>query len=353
MTAQKGRVGRADSRVVALVALLLGALAGGGFVVATSHSGPSPTPASPAPSVDDAAVRAMALQERVVAVIKQVGPAVVEIETSTGPGSGVIYDSRGDIVTNAHVVGTSTSFTVTLANGDSYPGVLVGSYVPDDIAVIRISAGGLAPARFGDSSKLSVGDFVLAIGNPLGLRSSVTEGIVSALGRQVSEASGYALPDVIQTSAEINPGNSGGALVDLDGNVVGIPTLGAALPTGGNNAPGIGFAISSNRARTIADQLIASGRVTDSGRADAGLTLQTSETRGAQVIGVDVSGPAERAGVVVGDTITAVDKTQVPDYPTYTEVIAAHHPGDVVTLTIVHRDGTAATVKVTLGTFAG
>jgi S1-C subfamily serine protease len=198
-----------------------------------------------------------------------------------------------------------------------------------------------------------VGDFVLAIGNPLGLRSSVTEGIVSALGRQVSEASGYALPDVIQTSAEINPGNSGGALVNLDGEVVGIPTLGKAPPTGGSNAPGIGFAISSNRARTIADQLIASGRVTDSGRADAGLTLQTSETLGALVIGVDVGGPAERAGIVVGDTVTAVDKTQVPDYPTYTEVIAAHHPGDVVTLTIVHQDGITASVKVTLGTFAG
>ena len=340
----------------ALVVLLLGALVGGGLVFAVSHSGPSPTPTSPAsatPSVDDAASRAMALQERVVAVVKQVSPAVVAIEGGPGQGSGVVYDSKGDVVTNAHVVGTSTSFTVTLASGDSYPAVLVGSYVPDDIAVIRISAGGLAPARFGDSSKLSVGDFVLAIGNPLGLRSSVTEGIVSAVGRQVSEVSGYALPDVIQTSAHINAGSSGGALVDLDGEVVGIPTLGKAPPTGGDNAPGIGFAISSNRARTIADQLIASGRVTDSGRADAGLTLETSETRGALVIGVETGGPADKAGIVVGDTVTAVDRTQVPDYPTYTEAIAAHRPGDEVTLTVVRRDGTTATVKVTLGTFTG
>ena len=353
MTAQKGWSGRVDSRVAVLVAMLLGALAGGGFVLATSHSGPSPTPASSAPSLADERAQAVALQERMVAVIKQVSPAVVEIETDTGPSSGVIYDKNGDIVTNAHVVGTATSFTVTLASGDSYPGVLVGSYVPDDIAVIRIGATSLAPARFGDSAKLSVGDFVLAIGNPLGLRSSVTEGIVSGLGRQVSEPFGYALPDVIQTSAEINPGNSGGALVDLNGDVVGIPTLGAALPVTGGNAPGIGFAISSNRARTIADQLIASGRVTDSGRADAGLTLQTSETHGALVIGVDGGGPADKAGIVVGDTITAVGTEQIPDFPTFTEAIAAHHPGDVVTLTIVHHDGTMAKVPVTLDTLPG
>jgi putative serine protease PepD len=356
VTEQKGWLDRIDTRVVALVAVLLGALVGGSFVFATVHSGPSPTPTSPPPSplssVDVAAL-AKALQERVVAVVEQVGPSVVEIEGGAGTGSGVVYDSGGDIVTNAHVAGTSTSFTVTLANGDSYPATLVGSYVPDDIAVIRVKAAVLAPARFGDSSKLHVGDFVLAIGNPLGLRSSVSEGIVSALGRQRSEPSGYALPDVIQTSADINPGNSGGALVDLDGKVVGIPTLGAAPPTGGSNVPGIGFAISSNRARTIADQLIATGRVTDSGRADAGLTLQTSETHGAQVIGVDAGGPGEKAGIVAGDTVTAVDKADVPDYPTYTELIAAHHPGDAVTFAIVHQDGATATVKVILGTFVG
>jgi S1-C subfamily serine protease len=152
-----------------------------------------------------------------VAIIKQLTPSVVVIETDSGLGSGVIYDATGDIVTNAHVVGTAKSFKVTLSNGKSYTGSLVGSYTADDIAVVRITAPGLAPAVFGDSSQLSVGDFVLAMGNPLGLQSSVTEGIVSALGRQVSEPSGNTLPDVIQTSAAINPGNSGGALVDLLG----------------------------------------------------------------------------------------------------------------------------------------
>src|ERR1035437_7913859 len=150
---------------------------------------------------------AVALQDQFVAIIKQVSPSVVEIETSAGLGSGVIYDTKGDIVTNAHVVGTEPTFTVTLSDGRSFPGTLVGEYTPDDIAVIRITATGLTAATFGNSSQLSVGDFVLAMGNPLGLQSSVTEGIVSALGRQVSEPNGNALPDVIQTSAAINPGN--------------------------------------------------------------------------------------------------------------------------------------------------
>ena len=119
-----------------------------------------------------------------VAVIKQVSPSIVVIETATGLGSGIVYDNNGDIVTNAHVVGTSKTFKVTLANGKVYNGTLVGSYTADDIAVVHITAPGLSPATFGDSSKLFVGDFVMAMGNPLGLQSSVTEGIVSALGQR-------------------------------------------------------------------------------------------------------------------------------------------------------------------------
>ena len=238
----------------------------------------TPTPTTvPAPAVTVGS-GAAALQDQMVAVIKQVKPEVVQIETNQGLGSGIIYDSKGDIVTNAHVVSGSTTFTVTLSNGHAYPGTLVGSYQPDDIAVIRINASGLTPATFGDSSALSVGDFVLAIGNPLGLQSSVTEGIVSALGRQVSEPNGNALPDVIQTSAAINPGNSGGALVDLQGQVVGIPTLAATDAQLGGSAPGIGFAISSNRAKVIADQLIASGTVTNSGRSYLGVTLERCQS---------------------------------------------------------------------------
>ena len=303
---------------------------------------------TPATSTVAASGAATSLQDQMVAVIKQVSPAVVEIQTDSGLGSGVIYDSKGDIVTNAHVVGTATTFTVTLSNGHTYPGTLVGTYTPDDIAVIHISATGLTPASFGDSAQLSVGDFVLAMGNPLGLQSSVTEGIVSALGRQVSEPNGNALPDVIQTSAAINPGNSGGALVDLNGQVVGIPTLAATDPQLGGSAPGIGFAISSDRAKTIADQLIASGKVTNSGRAYMGVQLRDG-TDGPVIVQVLSGGPADKAGLAVGDLVLSIYGTLTPDSATLIDAVAARHPGDTVQLKVQHQAGTTATISLTLG----
>jgi putative serine protease PepD len=309
--------------------------------------------ATPAATLGSASDQAVALQDRMVSVIKQVSPSVVEISTSSGLGSGVVYDTKGDIVTNEHVVDGSTSFTVTLSNGKSYPATLVGLYIPDDIAVIHVNVTGLNPVPFADSSTLSVGDFVLAMGNPLGLQSSVTEGIISALGRQVSEPNGNALPDVIQTSAAINPGNSGGALVDLNGQVVGIPTLAATDPQLGGSAPGIGFAIASNRAKTIADQLIASGKVTNSGRAYMGVSLRDSFNGGALIVSVVPGGPAATAGLVAGDTVTSIDGTQVPDSSTLIEAVAADKPGDVVKLSVTHQDGTTATVSLTLGTLPG
>jgi putative serine protease PepD len=221
-------------------------------------------------SSGSAAIDPASLDGLVTHVVKQVDPSVVFIQTANGLGSGEVYDRRGDIVTNAHVVGSATAFRVTLSDDRQLAGTLVGAYAPDDVAVIKVNGTDLKPATFGDSSKLQVGQMVLAIGNPLGLQGSVTSGVVSAVGRQVSEGS-TTLPDAVQTSAPINPGNSGGALVDLESRVIGIPTL-AALSSGaagaaGAQAPGIGFAIASNRARFIADQLIKSGVVTNPGRA--------------------------------------------------------------------------------------
>ena len=195
-----------------------------------------------------------------MSVVRAVAPSVVVIETPSGLGSGVVFDDKGDVVTNAHVVGSDTQFKVTTAAGDRLDATLVGTFAPNDLAVIHTSGGTLTPATFGDSSALVVGDIVLAIGNPLGLQSSVTEGIVSATGRTVSEPGGAALPNVIQTSAPINPGNSGGALVNLAGEVVGIPTLTATDPQIGGAAVGIGFAIPSNTVRRVADQLIGEGQ---------------------------------------------------------------------------------------------
>jgi S1-C subfamily serine protease len=186
----------------------------------------------------------VALQTAFRRVVKAVSPSVVQVQTSEGLGSGIVFDDRRDIVTNAHVVGNANAFKVTLASGRQVPAALVGRWTPGDLAVVRARSGDLHAATFADSGKLAVGVIVMAVGNPLGLRSSVTQGIVSSLGRTVSEGSnGVTLPSAIQTSAAINPGNSGGALVDLQGRVVGIPTLAALDPElGGSAAPGIGFA---------------------------------------------------------------------------------------------------------------
>jgi putative serine protease PepD len=291
-----------------------------------------------------------ALQQQFVQVVKQVGPSVVLVQTGQGLGSGIVFDAQGDIVTNNHVVTGASGFQVVLANGKRYPARLVGAYAPDDLAVLRINALGLAPAAFADSKALSVGDLALAIGNPLGLQSSVTEGIVSALGRTVNEDTGVALPNVIQTSAAINPGNSGGALVNLLGQVIGIPTLAATDPQlGGGSAPGIGFAIPSNIVRNIAIQLIQSGTVTSSNRGSLGVQVGTTTSNAVLVSQVQAGGPAAEAGIRVGDLITSVNGTATPDPTTLTDVLAALKPGRVVIVTVTHADGVRQAAQVTLG----
>ncbi len=301
-----------------------------------------------------AAFGAEALQAQFVSVIQKVNPSVVLIQTNVGLGSGIVFDTHGDIVTNAHVAGGATSFTVTLADGRSVSGKLVGEFVPNDIAVIRASASNLQPATFGDSSKLQVGDIVLAMGNPLGLQSSVTEGIVSALGRTVAEPNGAALPNVIQTSAAINPGNSGGALVDLAGDVVGIPTLAATDPQIGGAAAGIGFAIPSNVAKDLASQIIAYGKVINSHRAYLGIqSADLFAGGGALVYSVVPGGPAAKAGLRAGDIITAIDGQAITSAADLATALADLKPGQTVSVSITHPDGSQATVHVTLGQLPG
>lgn len=263
-------------------------------------------------------------------------------------------------------MGSATAFQVLLS-GSATPrsARLVGRYAPDDLAVIKVAdRKNLRPASFADSGKLAVGDLVLAIGNPLGLASSVTEGIVSATGRTVSEPAeqgspGVTLPDTIQTSAAINPGNSGGALVNLAGQVIGIPTLAATdQQLGGGAAPGIGFAILSNTARLIARQLAKSGRVTNSGRAALGVAVSTvtnasGSPAGAGVVSVTKGDPAARAGISAGDVITALNGTATPDAEALTGALAELRPGQSVKLTVVRPDGDKTTVQVTLGQLTG
>ncbi|MEV7500701.1 trypsin-like peptidase domain-containing protein [Streptomyces sp. NPDC093018] len=301
------------------------------------------------------------LQSAYQRVIKQALPSVVQIEASRDLGSGIVYDDRGHIVTNAHVVGDEKTFRVTTAgNEEPLTASLVYSYPQQDLAVIKLDRvpDGLKPAVFGDSEKVEVGQIVLAMGSPLGLSSSVTQGIVSATGRTVSEGSsdggtGATIANMVQTSAAINPGNSGGALVNLDGQVVGIPTLAAADPNLGSAAAGIGFAIPASMARTIAGQIVREGRVVDSGRAALGITGRTVVDDRLQPAGVAIAtvrsgGPAAQAGLRTGDIITKVGNRSITTITSLQEALAADKPGGRTTVTY-QRDGAERTAQVTLG----
>jgi putative serine protease PepD len=326
-------------------ALVLGGCASG-------HDQPASTHAASAAPVSIPSTNA--LQNQFVQVISRVGPSVVLVQSNKGLGSGIVLDSQGYIVTNNHVVADSKDFQVVLADGKRYDAQVVGTFPPDDLAVLHIDAPGLTPAAFADSTKLAVGDLVLAIGNPLGLQSSVTEGIVSALGRTVNEDGGVALPNAIQTSAPINPGNSGGALVNLEGQVVGIPTLTATDPQlGGGQAPGIGFAIPSNTVKDIASQLVKQGKVTDSHRAYLGVQTATTTSGGPLVTEVQPGAPAASAGIQVGDRVTGVNGTPTPDQATLADVLAALAPGQTVAVAVVPPNGGTQTVQVTLGQYPG
>ena len=357
---------RARRAAVAVVAAV--AIGGSGVAVGAATAAPAPAavsaPATSAPAISAAAAAGGDARASYADVVRQVLPSVVLISTGEGLGSGVVLDHSGNIVTNAHVAGDATTFKVQVP-GDPAPRTasLVGSYPPDDLAVIRVSdPSGLQPARFADSAKAQAGDVVLAVGNPLGLSGSVTSGIISATGRVVAEPAtdgrpGATLPDAIQTSAPINPGNSGGALVTTAGEVIGIPTLTAGGTQGGAQVQGIGFAIPSNLARDIAKQLTTAGTVTNSHRAAIGVqvgaaTGQDGTAAGTGIVTVTSGGPADRAGLRPGDIIRTAGGTPTPDPQALAGVLAAAHPGDHLTLEIARGTG-QLTVSLTLGELPG
>ncbi|MFD3658801.1 S1C family serine protease [Streptomyces sp. NPDC058620] len=302
------------------------------------------------------------LQSDYQTVIKNVLPSVVQIDASSGLGSGIVYDAEGHIVTNAHVVGDEKTFKVTVATGEKVIGAsLVSAYPQQDLAVIKLDEmpEGLKPAKFGDSEKVAVGQIVMAMGSPLGLSSSVTQGIVSALGRTVTESragggTGATIANMVQTSAAINPGNSGGALVNLDSEVIGIPTLAATDPQMGDSAaPGIGFAIPVSMVKTVADQIIKDGRVTDSGRAALNITGRTVvdddyRPAGVALVSVARGGAADKAGLRVGDIITKIGDAEVTTITSLSEALADDEPGQKVTVTYLRSDA-RKTAEVTLG----
>jgi putative serine protease PepD len=306
-------------------------------------------------------------------VAASVLPSVVSIEVSTqqggGEGSGIVLSSDGLILTNNHVVADAANgagtITVTLNDGSTHKGTIVGRDPVSDLAVIRADGvSGLKKASLGSSAGLQPGQEVVAIGSPLGLQGSVTSGIVSALNRPVrtGDASGTesvsTVIDAVQTDAAINPGNSGGPLVDLSGNVVGINSAIASLGASSGSQSGsigVGFSIPIDEARIIATQLINTGSAT---HAQLGVSVQDASSSGSSVFSdgaavaqVTSGGAAQKAGLPTGAVITKVGSRTVDSADALIAAIRSHRPGDTVTITYT-QGGSTKTLPVTLGSDA-
>jgi serine protease Do len=350
--------------VLLLAAGLVGAIAGGGVAywyvadrsptpgvqpVSTAAVGPLPTPVSVEVKTD------------VTDAVSTVGPSVVTVVNhlsgqSTATGSGVIISDQGHVVTNNHVVEGARSLEIVLADGETLEGQLVGTDPFSDLAVIRANGDLPAPAVWGNSDALAPGEPVVAIGSPLGnFVNTVTAGVISATGRSIDTGSGYQLQDMIQTDAAINEGNSGGPLVNMAGQVVGINSLivrGGGL---GPQAEGLGFAIASNTARAVTQQLMDHGKVarpyfgvqwrwiTPAVASQFGLPVDY----GAFVTEVVPGSPAANVGILRGDILTAMGGQSIdPDNP-FINLLYEYEPGDQVSVSLV-RDGQELTKDVVL-----
>jgi putative serine protease PepD len=269
---------------------------------------------------------------------------VVEISTSQGQGSGFVYDGNGHIITNAHVVGGASSVSVRFWNGKTVSATVVGTDASTDLAVIKVNAPSaqLFPLSRADSSKVRVGDTVVAIGSPFGLEGTVTSGIVSALHREMTSPNGFAIDDSIQTDAAINHGNSGGPLLDAQGKVIGVNSQ-IESNSGGNE--GVGFAVPSNTIGAIATQLISNGKAV---HAFLGVELSNSTSQTGAAIGqVRTGTPAASAGLRAGDVITAAAGKSITSASQLRAAINAHQPGDTISVTYT-RGGQSHTVSVKL-----
>jgi len=389
-----------SKRHIVLVSVLVLALVGLGCslpsllaVQPTATPTPVPATATPAPPplqpIPEGGEAANALEAQVIAVYETAGPSVVNITSRTiaydwfmqpipqeGTGSGFVYDDRGHIVTNYHVVEGADELIVKLADGAEYEATLVGSDPANDLAVIQIDAGVdlPAPLGLGDSARLRVGQFVVAIGNPFGLEQTLTTGVISALGRIIqSPEDNRFIGEAIQTDAAINPGNSGGPLLDLQGRVIGVNSQ---IISPSRASAGIGFAVSANTVRRVVPELIARGYYPHPwmGTYMMPITARTAEVlreasmdvpveEGLLVLDVVKGGPADRAGIrggsrvvrfgnvrvpLDGDIIVAVDDQPIRTFQELTVYLETQTVvGDTVSVKVI-REGKEQVFQVTL-----
>lgn len=389
-----------------IAALLVGVIGGGvlggviGYTVAGSNgqsptaqtassqqvaqATQTPTPTQPAttptsPSQSSGATANSVSTQSYDQIVAKVNPAVVTVTNTLQPtsgafgqssggeaiGTGMIIDKQGHIVTNAHVVDGAQSLKVTFSDGKTVPATLAGADAFQDIAVIKVDVAVPATVTFGDSSKLQPGQRVIAIGSALGqFNNTVTDGIVSAINRNLDTSQGYVLPNLVQHDAPINEGNSGGPLINLDGQVVGMNTAKVTnAGVGQVQATGLSFAIESNVVKSEVEQLIANGKID---RPYLGISFQPaqqtlpgfghnsggssgSSAYAVQVMQVQAGSPAAKAGLQVGDIITGVNGTTFDDQKPFLNTMYTFKPGDTVTLQVQSQDGSTRSVKVTLG----
>jgi putative serine protease PepD len=344
------------NRIAAVVAAAALVGGGAGAAVTTVFDDGSPSAAtttvvSPTSNVANAGLS-------VGEVAKLATKSVVEVDATTSAssspfpggggrsaeGTGFVYDADGNILTNQHVVSGASAVRVKFSDGSTYKATVVGADPSTDVAVLHVDAPAskLHPLTLADSSRVSVGDGVVAIGNPFGLDGTVTSGIVSAVGREISAPDDTPIENAIQTDAAINHGNSGGPLLNLQGQVVGITSQ---IQSEGGGNDGVGFAVPSNTAKQIASQLIANGKVE---HAFLGVT-PTNASGGVGISSVKLGSAADDAGLKVGDVVTEVDGKRLTDQSQLRAIFSAHKPGDTLSLTI-RRDGATKNVEATLGT---
>jgi putative serine protease PepD len=356
------------NRLSRLIPIVAGAVAGGVIALAVasgsgnSHSTTTtviqPSGGSSIPT-SLTSTRGLTINQ----IYKQASPGVVDITVTSGSGgggfgpfggqapqqqgegAGVVYDTKGDILTDEHVVSNATSVMVTFQDGRKAAAKVLGTDPSTDVAVIHVDAPSseLHPIPFADSSQAQVGDPVVAIGSPFSLPETTTSGIVSAVGRSIQAPNQYTITGAIQTDAAINPGNSGGPLLDANGHVLG---LNDQIQTNSGSSAGVGFAVPSNTAARIANEIIAGHPVKHS---YVGVELSSTSTSGAQVTSVQPGSPAAAAGVQARDLITAINGKAISSTEQFIATVDNYAPGNTITLTI-KRGAATHTVKLTLGT---